>query len=158
MFYHHSHFIFTDILINNLPHALCQITGGSDYPSIYGTVKLYATCQKGVLVEAEIFNLPPTPTSFFAFHIHENGDCSNHFANTGDHYNPSKTNHPNHAGDLPPLLSNNGYAWTVFYTERFSISQVLGRSIIIHHQPDDFTSQPSGNAGEKIACGIIKPI
>lgn len=72
------------------------------------------------------------------------------------HYNPNHTEHPNHAGDLPPLLSNNGYAFLGFYTNRFHPEDVIGRTIIIHVNPDDFVSQPSGNAGEMIACGVIR--
>ena len=94
--------------------------------------------------------------AFFAFHIPENGDCSRNFENTGAHYNPDNVPHPEHAGDLPPLLSNDGYAWMVFYDSFLTLPMILNRSIVIHRNPDDFTTQPSGNAGEKIACGVIE--
>lgn len=58
-------------------------------------------------------------------------------------------------GDLPPLLSNRGYAWTAFYDTRFGISDIVGRSLIIHENRDDFTTQPAGDSGKKIACGVI---
>ncbi|MBT9777985.1 superoxide dismutase family protein, partial [Clostridium sp. MCC353] len=80
-----------------------------------------------------------------------------HFAHTGEHYNPTNQPHPDHAGDLPPLLGNQGYAWTSFYDKRFTVDQIMGRAVIIHQKADDFTSQPSGNSGEKIACGVIRP-
>lgn len=64
--------------------------------------------------------------------------------------------HPYHAGDLPPLFSANGNAVLEVLTDRFNIHQIIGKTIIIHRNPDDFTTQPSGNAGEKIACGVIK--
>ena len=80
------------------------------------------------------------------------------FPNTGNHYNPDNVPHPEHAGDLPPLLSNNGYAWMSFYTGRISLSEAAGRSLVIHNMRDDFTSQPSGNSGDKIGCGVIEPI
>ena len=70
-------------------------------------------------------------------------------------YNPTNAAHPNHAGDLPPVLGNEGYAWTAFYDKRFGIDEIIGRSVIIHSQADDFRSQPSGDSGSKIACGTI---
>lgn len=78
------------------------------------------------------------------------------FPNTGNHYNPGNVPHPEHAGDLPPLLSNNGYAWMTFYTGRINVEDVAGRSLVIHSMRDDFTSQPSGDSGDKIGCGVIE--
>ena len=72
------------------------------------------------------------------------------------HYNPQNTEHPNHAGDMPPLLGNQGYAYSVFYDKRFTIQEIIGRAVIIHEKPDDFTTQPSGNSGAKIGCGVIQ--
>ena len=63
-----------------------------------------------------------------------------------------------HAGDLPPLFGNHGFAFAVFLTDRFSVREVLGKTVIVHLKPDDFTTQPSGSAGEKIACGEIRKI
>lgn len=89
-------------------------------------------------------------------HIHENGDCSDNFSKTGQHYRLPGQEHPSHLGDLPPLLSNQGYAWTAFYDKRFTLPDILGRSLVIHGGTDDFRSQPSGDSGSKIACGVIK--
>ncbi len=50
---------------------------------------------------------------------------------------------------------NNGYAFSAFLTDCFSLSEVMGKTVIIHGNPDDFTTQPSGNSGEKLACGVI---
>ena len=80
------------------------------------------------------------------------------FPNTGNHYNPDNVPHPEHAGDLPPLLSNNGYAWMNFYTGRLNLNDIIGRSLVIHSMADDFRTQPSGNSGDKIACGVIETI
>ena len=91
-------------------------------------------------------------------HIHEYGDCSDDFANTGMHYNPTGADHPFHIGDLVPLLNSNGYAFTAFYDSFLRIEDVVGKTIIIHDNRDDFTSQPSGDSGEKIGCGVILPI
>ena len=94
-----------------------------------------------------------------AFHIHTGNACTENgqgeFASAGGHYNPWDTLHPSHAGDLPPLLSNNGSAWMAVYTGRFYPEDVIGRTVIIHEKSDDFHTQPSGDAGEMIACGKI---
>ena len=57
-----------------------------------------------------------------------------------------------------PLLANQGYAYGVFYDKRFTIPDITGRAVIIHLNPDDFTTQPAGNSGERIACGVIKKV
>lgn len=63
--------------------------------------------------------------------------------------------HPEHEGDLPPLLSDKGTAWMMVYATRFFPEEVVGKTVVIHDMPDDFRTQPSGNSGEKIACGQI---
>ena len=54
-------------------------------------------------------------------------------------------------------LALTGFAWMAVLTDRFRVPDILGRTVIVHSQPDDFTTQPSGNAGAKIACGVITP-
>ena len=76
----------------------------------------------------------------------------------GAHYNPGECEHPHHAGDLPPLFGCNGYAMSVFLTDRFLVADVIGKTMILHDRPDDFKSQPAGDAGEKIACGVIRTV
>lgn len=83
------------------------------------------------------------------------GNQNDPFPLTGSHYNPDNCPHPYHAGDLPPLFGNRGIAWSAFLTNRFQVRDVLGKTVIIHASPDDFTSQPAGNSGKKIACGVI---
>lgn len=152
---------FIRLLKNNAPQAMAWVRRGTAAPRLSGLVKFYETPYEGVLVEAEIFGLPsidrPGSTDFYALHIHENGDCSDHFNHTGEHYNPGGTLHPAHAGDLPPLLGNEGYAWAAFYDKRFTIREILGKSVVIHANADDFASQPAGHSGTKIACGVIRP-
>ena len=151
---------FTQLLFHDHPGAIAWINGNKNYPRLNGLVKFYHTTYGGVLVEAQIFNLPditlPGSSNFYAMHIHETGDCGDAFDHTGMHYNPQNTEHPNHAGDMPPLLSNQGYAYSVFYDKRFTIQEIIGRAVIIHEKPDDFTTQPSGNSGAKIGCGVIQ--
>lgn len=137
------------------PDAMACVTGEG---SLRGTVKFYpADC--GTLVVAEITGLPENQAGFFAFHIHEGGGCGGtEFAETGAHYNPCGREHPRHAGDLPPLLSRNGRAWLAVKTDRFTPRDVVGRTVVIHSGADDFHSQPAGNAGRKIGCGVIRSV
>lgn len=109
-----------------------------------------------MLVVAQISGLPETKTGFFGFHIHGGKSCGGtEFAQTGAHFDPEGREHPLHAGDLPPLLSAGGRAFLSVVTNRFCVEDILGKTVVIHDDPDDFTSQPAGNAGMKIACGII---
>ena len=138
-----------------LLQAQAKVMGGKELPNLHGTVSFTAS-GNGTVVAAEICGLPESETGFFAFHIHEGGDCCGEgFPNTKGHFNPGKRDHPCHAGDLPPLLSCNGRAELTVLTNRFSVCDVLGKTVVIHAQPDDFHTQPSGNAGTKIACGVI---
>lgn len=149
-------------ILNTVPQAIAWVTGSPDFPDISGRVRFYPT-NRGILICAEISGLPYLPEAcdsrVFGFHIHAGVACEgNHsdaFSEAGTHYNPDSCEHPHHAGDLPPLFGNNGYALSVFLTDRFTISEIIGKTVIIHDSPDDFTTQPSGNSGTKIACGII---
>lgn len=132
------------------------IAGGESVPCLSGVVKFYET-KCGVLVTADIFGLPQKD-GVYGFHIHEGDSCQGEdFEQTKGHYNPTKKEHPYHAGDLPPLFSCNGRAHMTVLTGRFSIGEISGRTVVIHSNPDDFHTQPGGNSGEKIACGVIQP-
>lgn len=144
--------------------AVAFINGSPDYPKIKGRVLFYQL-KNAVMVRADIWDLPKgivdCGSPIFAFHIHKGEECSGNqndpFADADGHFNPDNCPHPYHAGDLPPLFGVNGKAFSAFLTDRFTVKEILGRAIIIHSKPDDFTSQPAGNSGEKIACGIITP-
>lgn len=141
----------------NKPDAVAWITGGEEVPQLSGCVQFYQ--ENGcVLIEAKISGLPKTSESrFFGFHIHQGRDCSGvGFSRTEGHYNPLGQGHPEHAGDLPPLLSCKGNAYLSVKTDRFSVDEIIGRTVVIHSDPDDFHTQPAGNAGRKIACGVIQ--
>lgn len=136
---------------------MAEIRGGMEAPQLSGCVQFYQ--ENGcVLVEARISGLPKeSATGFFGFHIHKGENCSGlDFSGTGSHYDPTGQAHPKHAGDLPPLLACRGNAYLSVRTERFSVKDVIGRTVVIHSDPDDFHSQPAGNAGKKIACGVIR--
>ena len=136
--------------------AVAQVRGDARNPLLRGTVR-FLPHRDGVLVVAQISGLPETQADFFGFHIHEGEDCGGaEFADTKGHYNPQHREHPMHAGDLPPLMrTSDGKAFLSVVTDRFNTDEILGRTVVIHGHPDDFTSQPAGNSGMKIACGRI---
>ena len=138
------------------PDAVAEIRGGVEALQLTGCVEFYQ--ENGcVLIVARISGLPESKTGFFGFHIHQGESCSGpDFSATGSHYNPVDQVHPKHAGDLPPLLSCRGNAYLSVKTDRFSVNDIIGRTVVIHSDPDDFHSQPAGNAGKKIACGVIR--
>ena len=143
------------------PQAVAQVKGITGNSPV-GAVFFYPY-QSSTLVIADIEQLPhsssPCSSGIFGFHIHEGGSCEGaDFSETKGHYNPAGCDHPHHAGDLPPLFECNGRAFLAVLTNRFQISDIIGRTVVIHSQPDDFTSQPAGNSGSKIACGVIRAV
>jgi len=159
---------FGRIITYGTPQATAILRGGDLAPKVTGTVKFYRA-GKGALVVAEVFHLPrqiqiggkSEPAGpFYAFHIHEGSQCGsgsgdNPFAKSGGHFNPGHNPHPLHAGDMPPILSDNGYGFLSLYTSRFNPAMIIGRTVIIHQTADDFHTQPSGNPGLKIVCAKI---
>lgn len=145
-----------------MPDAQAVLSGGPGYESVSGMVFFYQS-QGGVLVVTQMQGLPQSggacPADVFAFHIHAGSACTGNakdpFADAGTHYNPGNCPHPAHAGDFPPLFGCRGYAFLSFFTDRFAAKDVVGKTVIVHRMPDDFTTQPSGNSGAKIACGRI---
>ncbi len=150
---------FMKLFTDNRPRAYAQIQGGEKDPGLQGYVYFYDVSNGGLLIEAEVFGLPEKGNldgpAFFGFHIHEKGDCSDQFSKVGGHYNPWDRPHPHHSGDMPPLRSSDGYAWLAFYDDSLELYDVVGRAVIVHENADDFTSQPSGNSGTMIACGVV---
>jgi len=104
----------------------------------------------------------------FGFHIHEKGDCSAADASSaGGHFNPDGAAHgkreagPHHAGDIDNLVSDGGVAKVDRHLSGLSLGDggahdVAGRALVVHAKPDDYTSQPTGDAGARIACGVIE--
>ncbi len=145
------------------PDAYAVLSGAPSYPELMGFAEFYEFCG-GSIVAVEVKGLPrgmgSCSSSVFGLHIHEGASCTGNeedsFADVGSHYNPLDCPHPEHKGDLPPIFSNGGIGAFIFFTNRFSPDEVIGRTMIIHGMPDDFTSQPSGNSGEKLACGEIR--
>lgn len=150
-------------LLNLIPvSARSHIRGVGSYANIRGYME-FRQLPRSVLVSVYVENLPfkrgTCSGEIFAFHIHSGTSCtgtpSDPLKNVGEHLNPQNCKHPYHMGDMPPLFGNNGEAFMTFETNRFTVREVIGRVVIIHRNPDDFNTQPSGNAGEKIACGRI---
>jgi superoxide dismutase, Cu-Zn family len=114
-------------------------------------------------IEAKVAGLTPGE---HGFHIHEAGDCSAPDASSAKgHFNPSGKAHghfasdEHHGGDMPSLIANaQGEAIYTAELRGLTLSGetgVLGRSVVIHADPDDYKSQPAGNSGKRIACGVI---
>lgn len=147
--------------------AKAYIRGGPLAPGLRGTI-YFEDVPGGTRVRVHVSGLPMyhpanggQPIGPHGFHIHENGVCEignpdNPFMSAGEHWNPTDQPHGNHAGDFPVLFSNNGVADMDFFTDKFAVRDVIGKSVIIHQNPDDYRTQPSGNSGKKLACGVIR--
>lgn len=143
------------------PIAQARISSNTPNGTI-GIVSFYPR-KNGTLVVADITRLPHDSSQcnskIFGFHIHEGNSCGGaDFAETKGHLNLTDCEHPYHTGDLPPLFECNGQAFMAVLTDRFRVPNIIGHTVVIHSQPDDFSTQPSGNSGEKIACGIIRAL
>lgn len=139
--------------------AVMNPTEGS---KVHGTVS-FAKDGKGVRITANIEGLSPGQ---HGFHIHEFGNCSSPDANSaGGHFNPTDMPHAGpkaekrHAGDLGNLEADkDGVAKLEVTDDMMSMEgplSIIGRSVIIHAKQDDFNTQPTGNSGARVACGVI---
>ncbi|RKD29154.1 superoxide dismutase [Thermohalobacter berrensis] len=150
--------------------AVAYIRGGPLAPQLRGVV-YFRDVPGGAMVYVNVAGLPPyqpasddeDPIGPHGFHIHEFGNCNvgdpeEPFKDAGEHFNPTNQPHGNHVGDFPVLFSNNGRAIMSFFTNAFKVSDIVGKSIIIHKNPDDYRTQPAGDAGKRLACGIIRCI
>ena len=119
-----------------------------------------------VRVRANVTGLKPNAEH--GFHVHEKGDCSSGDGmSTGGHFNPLAKPHASHgaadhhAGDLPSLKADSyGNAELRFQSKSITVgsgaTDVVGKGLIVHRDPDDYKSQPAGNAGPRIACAVIR--
>lgn len=152
--------IFSRRLLSQRPAAQAIIRGSDKYPGLRAKAVFY-NAPGGSIVVFEAWGLPEAQP-FIAVHIHDGDACTGNaedaFADAGSHLNFEFLEHPLHTGDFPAFLNNGGYAWGAFFTDRFIPREVLGYPVIIHVQGDDYHTQPSGNAGEKIGCGIIRAV
>jgi Cu-Zn family superoxide dismutase len=129
-----------------------------------GTVRFEQSGSK-VIVTASITGLKPNAEH--GFHVHEKGDCSAPDATSaGGHFNPGGKPHAKydkaerHSGDVPNLRADAaGTARVLWETDALAVgsgpASVIGRAVVIHRDPDDYASQPAGNSGPRISCGVI---
>jgi Cu-Zn family superoxide dismutase len=152
----------THVEINtNIEKAICVL-----HPTKGNNVKGIVTFTKendGIKVVADIEGLKEGK---HGFHIHETGDCSaDDGSSAGGHFNPegvmhgARTDSMRHVGDFGNIdADNKGKAHVEFIDRHISFSgakNIIGRAVIIHAAADDLTSQPSGDAGKRVACGVI---
>ena len=105
------------------------------------------------------------PGSIHGFHVHAVGNCASaDFLSAGDHFNPTHKPHgaqdkPHHAGDMPSLLADPaGKIDARFTLEGVTLGGAdgfVGHAVVLHASADNYDAQPSGNAGARIACGVI---
>lgn len=120
----------------------------------------FSKTETGVSVQGNFEGLEP---GNHGFHIHQYGDCrADDGTSAGGHFNPADNDHgapsdmDRHMGDLGNIEANdNGSATISYVDETITLNQILGRGIIIHAGEDDLTSQPTGAAGSRVACGVI---
>lgn len=148
--------------VENQVLARLMPTQGS---TVQGTITFTQTAQ-GVRVQGTIEEVSPGK---HGFHIHETGDCSAPDATSaGSHFNPHRMLHASpldsnrHMGDLGNIVANKeGQAEIDYVDSQLSLEgehTIVGRSVIVHAQEDDFATQPTGNAGARVACGVIEKV
>ena len=139
--------------------AVLHPTAGNEVSGIV----TFTTTDKGLKIVADLEGLTPGK---HGFHIHEYGDCSALDATSaGGHFNPFNKNHgaptsmDRHAGDLGNITADEtGKAhldWTDPILKLGGPNSIIGRAVIVHANEDDLHSQPTGNAGPRVACGVI---
>ncbi len=132
-----------------------------------GRATLTAAATGGVLIELEVSGLPAN--RWVAFHVHEIGKCdaATHHESAGGHFNPAKAEHGMlsskgpHAGDMPnQYVGQDGVLRAQVFDSMVSLDGkedgIRGRSLMIHANSDDYRSQPSGDAGARLACAVIE--
>jgi len=148
---------------NERPALIADIRGGAAYPGIRGLIHMY-WLPDAILLQSEFEGL--SPSRVFGFHVHSGIICGTEdgaepFAEAGSHFDNCGEGlwcgqHPYHAGDLPPVFSDSsGYAAGQVYIDKATVAEYSGKPVVLHMMPDDFSSQPAGNSGMRIACGIL---
>jgi Cu-Zn family superoxide dismutase len=128
-----------------------------------GTAHFQELSDGSVDVTLDLRNVPP---GVHGFHIHQNGDCGDNGNAAGGHFNPTNMPHAapeaqsHHAGDFGNVTADaSGVVSTSFNTRSITVHEgtasAVGHAVILHGNPDDLTTQPSGNAGPRIACGVV---
>lgn len=141
-----------------LSKAIAEVEALGDR-DINGTVS-FEEAEDGVLVTATIYGLE---AGKHGIHIHQYGDCTAaDGSSAGGHYNPEGKDHGSpeqdnrHMGDLGNIISTGGEVATLEYVDnKIDLQKIAGRGLIVHAGEDDLSSMPSGDAGGRVACGVI---
>lgn len=143
--------------------AMTASIHSASVPKVSGTV-LFEDLGKEIKVTADVKGLKPN--SKHGFHIHENGVCEGDYTSAGGHFNPHHQGHGHpqgterHIGDMGNLETNKeGVAKKVILlpkTKDNDMDLIAGKAVIIHFGTDDLKTQPTGNAGGRMACGLIQ--
>jgi Cu-Zn family superoxide dismutase len=145
------------------PAQTATATLQSDEPGFSGTVTLTQD-GAGVKIVADVSGVKKDGKH--GFHVHENGQCehTDHFKSAGGHFNPANVEHacpptdPRHAGDLGNLEVKGGTGHLEITSNALSLSgpnSVVGKALILHAGEDDCKTQPTGNSGDRLACGVV---
>lgn len=150
---------------NETPALIAGLGGSAQYPAVQGTAFVY-WLPVGYYMVLELKGLPPSQV--FGLHIHDGTVCApidapdaQAFSQAGKHLNNCGeglwcSRHPYHAGDLPPVFSDaEGSAVMQVFIDRAVVDEAAGKPLVLHRMPDDFTSQPAGASGVRIACGVL---
>ena len=142
--------------------AVAELIDSKETP--VGTAQLNQLDQ-GVQILIAVSGLP---AGEHAIHIHETGECEPPFESAGDHFNPTDADHGwdnaqgPHAGDLPNIYLGEGELQVAFLTDKVTLEGEAslfdddGSAIVIHQGLDDYQTEPSGDAGDRLACGVIE--
>ncbi len=148
--------------MNKGPMATATLSPTSN-STAQGTVQFHEKADGAVEVEVKLTGVPP---GVHGFHVHDKGDCGDNGNAAGGHFNPMGTPHAgpatatHHAGDFGNVTAGaNGEVRTRFTTRSITVSEgsasAVGHAVILHANPDDLMTQPTGNAGGRIACGVV---
>lgn len=156
-------YITNDVSIDRMALATLQPTAGNTTSGMVAFIQADAD-NEAIRVVGKIVDIAP---GRHGFHVHEIGNCTTPDASSaGEHFNPANAHHAGHeaevrhVGDLGNLVANADNTATFdFYDDHMEfvgMNSIIGKSFIVHADEDDLTTQPAGNSGDRIACGVIE--
>lgn len=163
----HSEMAKADSVKPMVAHAEATIANTYPDTAVSGTVKFDTTAGGKVKMVLDL-TIPSKANKNVAVHIHEHGDCGDSGKASHGHWNPTNAQHGKwgsasfHLGDIGNVkLDGKGKGTLTMETDLWSLGgapdkNIIGRAIIVHGGEDDFKTQPTGNAGSRIGCGVIQ--